>query len=143
MERDAGSAGGSDGDRLLPDDLRLPLSLPFSGVCDDLGVVPDGHGAGVDSAEGEDESCTGGRGSAAGTHLILIVVDYAVWMGNDGLYPHTLSGLVACYVAAIPFYRNDLLSTAIVAGLAFGVPVLVRRFYPAQVAAAVAAGTRE
>jgi len=27
----------------------------------------------------------------------------------------------------LPFYRNDLLSTAIVAGLAFGVPVLVRR----------------
>jgi hypothetical protein len=30
-------------------------------------------------------------------------------------------------VAGIPFYRNDLLSTAIVAGVAFGVPVLVRR----------------
>jgi hypothetical protein len=27
----------------------------------------------------------------------------------------------------LPFYRNDLLSTAIVAGVAFGVPVLVRR----------------
>jgi hypothetical protein len=35
-------------------------------------------------------------------------------------------------VAALPFYRNDLLSTGIVAGLAFGVPVLVRRMKPAQ-----------
>ena len=43
------------------------------------------------------------------------------------MYPRTLSGLLACYAAAIPFYRNDLISTAIVAGLAFGVPVLVRR----------------
>jgi hypothetical protein len=42
-------------------------------------------------------------------------------------YPHTLSGLVACYAAAMPFYRNDLISTTIVAGLAFGLPVLVRR----------------
>jgi hypothetical protein len=82
-------------------------------------------------------------GALLGPTSFFIVVDYAVWMGNDGLYPHTLSGLVACYVAAIPFYRNDLLSTAIVAGLAFGVPALVRRFYPAPVAAAVAAGTRE
>jgi hypothetical protein len=30
-------------------------------------------------------------------------------------------------MAAVPFYRNDLISTAIVAGAAFGLPVLVRR----------------
>jgi hypothetical protein len=43
------------------------------------------------------------------------------------MYPRTLAGLVTCYAAAIPFYRNDVISTAIVAGLAFGVPVLVRK----------------
>ena len=43
------------------------------------------------------------------------------------MYPRTLGGLMTCYAAAIPFYRNDLISTAVVAGLAFGVPVLVRR----------------
>jgi hypothetical protein len=43
------------------------------------------------------------------------------------MYPRTMGGLMACYAAAIPFYRNDVLSTAIVAGLAFGLPVLVRR----------------
>ena len=48
------------------------------------------------------------------------------------MYPRTLGGLGACYAAAVPFYRNDLLSTAIVAGLAFGVPVLVRRLNGAQ-----------
>jgi len=35
-----------------------------------------------------------------------------------------------------------LVSTAVVAGLAFGVPVLVRRFSAAPTAAAVAAGTK-
>jgi hypothetical protein len=30
-------------------------------------------------------------------------------------------------MAGIPFYRNDLVSTAIVLGVALGVPVLVRR----------------
>jgi hypothetical protein len=61
-----------------------------------------------------------------------IVSDYAVWAGST-MYPHTLAGLGACFVAAIPFYRNDLVSTAIVAGLAFGVPVLVRRMKPVHV----------
>lgn len=55
-----------------------------------------------------------------------VISDYAVWAGGN-MYPHTLSGLGACFAAAIPFYRNDLLSTAIVVGLAFGVPVLVRK----------------
>ena len=40
------------------------------------------------------------------------------------MYPHTLAGLGACYVAALPFYRNDLVSTALTAGALFGLPVL-------------------
>jgi hypothetical protein len=43
------------------------------------------------------------------------------------MYPRTLGGLETCFMAAVPFYRNDLISTAIVAGAAFGLPVLVRR----------------
>src|SRR5947207_1279565 len=65
-------------------------------------------------------------GVVLGPTSFFIVSNYGVWAGSD-MYPHTLSGLLACYAAAIPFYRNDLMSTAIVAGLAFGVPVLVRR----------------
>ena len=65
-------------------------------------------------------------GVVLGPTSFFILSNYAVWVGGD-MYPHNLSGLAACYAAAIPFYRNDLLSTAIVAGLAFGVPVLVRR----------------
>jgi uncharacterized protein DUF6580 len=72
---------------------------------------------------------------AAGTLLgptsFFVLSNYAVWVGS-GMYPRTLGGLGACYVAALPFYRNDLISTAIVAGLAFGVPVLVRRMSQAQ-----------
>jgi len=43
--------------------------------------------------------------------------------------------LGACYVAGLPFYRNDLISTTIVAGLAFGVPVLIRRVRNGEVPA--------
>jgi hypothetical protein len=43
------------------------------------------------------------------------------------MYPHTLGGLTACYAAGLPFYRNDLVSTLLVAGVAFGAEALVRR----------------
>ncbi len=61
-----------------------------------------------------------------GPTSFFLVSNFAVWMGG-GMYPATPSGLAACYTAALPFYGNDLASTALVAGLAFGVPALVRR----------------
>lgn len=53
----------------------------------------------------------------------FILSDLVVWMGS-AMYPHTAAGLTACYVAAIPFYANDLISTAITAGALFGLPAL-------------------
>jgi hypothetical protein len=78
-----------------------------------------------------------------GPTSFFLVSNYAVWaggtLGGGAMYPKTLAGLAACYAAAIPFYRNDLASTAIVAGLAFGVPVLVRKMATQRQASAVAA----
>ena len=62
-----------------------------------------------------------------GPTSFFVISNFAVWMA-DGMYARSLSGLTACYVAAIPFYRNDLASTGIVLGLAFGVPALLQRF---------------
>jgi hypothetical protein len=61
-----------------------------------------------------------------GPTSFFILSDYAVWAAGT-MYPKTMAGLGACFVAALPFYRNDLISTTLVAGLAFGVPVLIRR----------------
>ena len=84
-----------------------------------------------------------GAGVVLGPTSFFVLSNFAVWAGG-GMYPRTWDGLIACYVAAIPFsYRNDLVSTAIVAGLAFGVPVLVRRLNAAPTAVAVAAGNGE
>ena len=66
-------------------------------------------------------------GVVLGPTSFFVLSNYAVWAAGD-MYPRSMAGLATCYAAAVPFYRNDLLSTAIVAGLAFGVPVLVRRF---------------
>ncbi len=62
----------------------------------------------------------------------FLLSDLAVWansasFGAAAMYPHTLSGLGACYVAALPFYGNDLLSTGLFAAAFFGLPVLAKR----------------
>ena len=76
-------------------------------------------------------------GALLGPTTFFLVSNYAVWVSGWG-YPRTLGGLGACYAAAVPFYRNDLLSTSIVCGLAFGVPVLVRRMNAARTQVALA-----
>jgi hypothetical protein len=70
-------------------------------------------------------------GAILGPTSFFVVSNYSVWVSST-MYPKTMAGLVACYTAAIPFYRNDVASTAIVAGLAFGVPVLIRRLKGAE-----------
>ena len=62
--------------------------------------------------------------SATGFFLIS---NFVVWAGGQVAYPHNLSGLGACYVLGLPFYRNDLVSTALTAGVLFGLPVLAAR----------------
>jgi hypothetical protein len=76
-------------------------------------------------------------GALLGPTSFWVVSDYAVWAAS-GMYPHTLAGLQACFVAAIPFYRNDLTSTTIILAAVFGVPALVRRTNPGHAQAALA-----
>lgn len=64
-------------------------------------------------------------GVLASATSFFIVSNLAVWMGSI-MYPHTVAGLSACYIAAIPFYANDIISTGITAGALFGLPALVR-----------------
>jgi hypothetical protein len=56
----------------------------------------------------------------ASSLLFFVVTNFAVWL-NGTMYPKTWEGLVACYVAAIPFFQNtlagDLAYTAALFGL--------------------------
>lgn len=70
-------------------------------------------------------------GVVLGPTSFFVVSNFGVWSAGT-MYPHTLAGLGTCFVAGLPFYRNDVLSTGIVAGLVFGVPVLVRRMKRAE-----------
>jgi hypothetical protein len=81
------------------------------------------------------------RGAAAailGPTSFFLVSNYSVWAGGI-MYPHTLAGLGTCYVAAIPFYRNDLVATSIVLTVALGAEVLVRKMRQAEMSTTTAA----
>jgi hypothetical protein len=49
----------------------------------------------------------------------FLISDFGVWLGF-GSYPHTWNGLLACYVAAIPFQGRITASTVLFAGIFFG-----------------------
>jgi len=48
----------------------------------------------------------------------------------EGWYGYTLDGLVACYVAAIPFWQNSLIADFTSTALVFGLFLLARRTVP-------------
>ncbi len=78
-----------------------------------------------------------GAASLLGPTSFFIVSNYAVWV-SGWMYPNTMAGLGLCYTAGLPFYRNDLISTAMVASAAFGLPVLVRRMSETRTQVALA-----
>jgi hypothetical protein len=58
-----------------------------------------------------------------------------VW-ATSTLYPHTIVGLAACFVAAVPFFRNQLFGDAFYTFALFGgYAVLIRLVRPSPQAA--------
>jgi len=55
----------------------------------------------------------------ASAALFYLTTNFAVWAAGQ-LYPKTLSGLVACYVAAIPFFGPTLASDLFYSAVLFG-----------------------
>ena len=64
--------------------------------------------------------------SLAGPTAFFLISNFAVWLGWR-MYPPTWDGLVACYVAALPFFRNSLLSSLLFSSVLFGAYELYRR----------------
>jgi len=54
--------------------------------------------------------------------LFFIVTNFGAWLA---MYPLTVEGLQACYIAAIPFFRNTLASTLVYSVVLFGLYELV------------------
>ncbi len=61
----------------------------------------------------------------------FVVSNFAVWAVWN-MYPKTLEGLAACYVAAIPFFRNQIASDLFFTAVMFAIPMAVEALRPAQ-----------
>ncbi len=61
-----------------------------------------------------------------GSILFFVIADFGVWL-HGGLYPMTWEGLMACYTAAIPYYRNMLLGDLFYTAVLFGGFALAQR----------------
>jgi uncharacterized membrane protein (DUF4010 family) len=62
--------------------------------------------------------------------LFFAVTNFGVW-ALETLYPKNLAGLIDCYVAAIPFFRNTLASDLLYSALLFGGLALTEKRWPA------------
>jgi hypothetical protein len=60
--------------------------------------------------------------------LFFMVTNFGVW-ALDSLYARSIEGLVACYVAAIPFFRNMLAGDLLYTGVMFGSWTLLERAF--------------
>lgn len=66
--------------------------------------------------------------SLAGAALFFITTNFAVWLVPGSIYPKTLAGLAQCYVMAIPFFGNMVLSTLVYSAAMFGVYEVAEKF---------------
>jgi len=62
----------------------------------------------------------------ASSFLFFLVTNFGVW-ALGSFYPKTPQGLLVCYVAAIPFFRNTLLGDAVYTAALFGGFRLIER----------------
>tara|TARA_B100002019_G_scaffold163111_1_gene140675 strand:- start:2 stop:481 length:480 start_codon:yes stop_codon:yes gene_type:complete len=64
-------------------------------------------------------------GVICGSLLFYIISNFGVW--SFGSYGYTIEGLMLCYIAAIPFYTNTLLSTIIYSAIIETLNVLYKK----------------
>lgn len=59
--------------------------------------------------------------------LFFLITNFGVWLVGN-IYPKTIVGLIECYVAAIPFFRNTILGDFVYTGVFFVGYEMVLRF---------------
>ena len=71
-----------------------------------------------------------GAAAIASSVLFFILTNFGMWLFS-GIYPVTREGLIACYVAAIPFFQNTLIGDLTFTALLFGGFAIAERVMPA------------
>jgi len=66
----------------------------------------------------------GGAGIASSVSF-FVVSNFAVWAVWGDMYPKTFAGLMTCYAAGLPFFRQTLGGDVVFTTLMFGIPAAV------------------
>lgn len=61
--------------------------------------------------------------------IFFIVSNFGVWL-TSGMYPHTITGLIACYTAGVPFLQNTILGDLVYTSVLFGAFELSMSYFP-------------
>lgn len=70
-------------------------------------------------------------GAGLGTGIgFFLASNFAVWAFGNIAYPHNLSGLIACYTAAIPFAKNGIISDVLFSAVFFAIGAMVAQVQP-------------
>lgn len=69
-------------------------------------------------------------GSFSASILFFLISNFGVWFSGT-MYPKDLNGLMACYTAAIPFFKNTLMGDLVYCGVLFGSFELAQTRIPA------------
>jgi hypothetical protein len=58
--------------------------------------------------------------SAVGASTVFFLVsNFGAWL-SWGMYPHTFEGLVSCYIAGLPFFKNTIAGDLVYIAILFG-----------------------
>jgi hypothetical protein len=68
-----------------------------------------------------------GSAAAVGSLQFFLISNFGVWLRFPESYTHTLSGLGACYVNAIPFYGRTLAADLLYSAALFGLHAWLSR----------------
>ena len=52
-------------------------------------------------------------GAVAAPTVFFLLSNFSVWLGNDVAYSKDFGGLMTCYAAGLPFYKNALIATIV------------------------------
>jgi len=65
-------------------------------------------------------------GSIFSALIFYLLTNFSLWTFGD-LYPKNFEGLIMCYVMAIPFFTNTLISTILFTGAAYTSSIYINK----------------
>ena len=66
--------------------------------------------------------------SFLGSIIFYLITNFFVWI-NSSMYEHSFNGLIQCYIMAIPFFTNTIISTIFFSFLTLFCVNKIKKFY--------------